>query len=231
MTNKLAVAVLASIATGAMLNAPVHASNEPTIRGNYYVCPDGKTLPTNLWSRGGYSPLGSREVWNRIVSIGGEIIIGKSPDSYPKGEIKRLAQRIMAGIDVPTSYRLQRTKPDYDVRYGNTNSTTYEMRYHTYDFANSEGKRMSLSMDRGFDAVIKDNNGKILKTDNFFDMNDGLTTMSCKANSIVVRQVADFKLEKITNQYGEEVPLPLMFMIREVTLKTSAPSSQNEYSF
>ena len=232
MMNKLATAILVSIATGAMSNAPAHASNEPTIRGNYYVCPDGKTLRTNLWGGGSYSPMFDRRVWNRIASVTGEIIIGKSPDSYPESELKRLMQRIMAGINVPTSYRIQRIKPDYDVRYGKTKGNSRDaMRYHTYEFTNSEGKRMSLSMDKGFNAVIKDNSGKILKTDSFYNMDSGLSTMRCKANSIVVRQVANFKLQAITNQYGERVSLPLMFMIREVTLKTSAPSSQNEYSF
>ena len=222
--------ITAGVLTALTFNASTQASNEPPIRGNYYVCPNGKTLPTRLWGTGAYSPMKNRDVWKRIVNIHGEIIVGKSPNSYPASELKRLMKKIMSGINVPTSYKLIETKPDFDVRYGKTNRD-YDMRYHTYEFANPEGKRLSLSMDRGFSAVIKDNNGKILKTDSFFNMDEALSSMKCSEDSIVIRQVANFKLKKITNQYGESVKLPLMFMIREVTLKTSTPSSQNEYSF
>ena len=233
---RLKSAIQKSIITaGALIaltfNASAQSFNEPVIRGKYYVCPNGNTFPKYLWGWASTNPMHNRRTWNRTINIDAEIIVGKSPDNYPRREKIRLMKKIMIGIDVPTSYKLQSTELDFHVIYGKTRKNPHVVKHHTYEFANSKGKTLSLSMRNGFDAVVKDNNGKILETDSFFDMNDGISKMECVGDSIVVRQVADFKLKNITNQYGERVRLPLMFLIREVTLKTLPPSSQNEYSF
>ena len=220
------IAIAMIIALGLTFKSNAQASAEPTERGRYYVCPNGKSLLKDAWDD--YHPMSRRALWYKVSKIDGEIIIGKTPENYPEGVARKMAHRILEGINVPTSYKLIRTKLDFDVWTGKT-PKHHRLMPHTYEFANSTGKKLSLTMYKGATAQIKQNSSKILKT--HFYGNGGLSRKRCTNDAIIIRVVNRIILQNITNQFGEKAPLPMMFLIREFSLNTYFPASQNEYDF
>ena len=162
--------------------------------------------------------------------MGGEIIIGKSPNNYPAGEIDRLVDKIAKGIDVPNSYQATKMRRKMNPDVGNVGVILNE-------FENSEGKKISLSPPSGGRGELTDNNGKkIYVKDIEWDSDLGYEPPNakrfrCYDDSAVLTQVADFTLHEPTNEYGEKEELPLMFFVSEIQLATEEPTTQNTYSF
>ena len=88
-------------------------------KGEYIVCPNGKTVKGDLlpyWNdyprMNLKNPLSRPVIWEYISDINAEVIVGRTPNNYPKGELWRLKEKIMQGIDV-TSYRMTGVEEAY----------------------------------------------------------------------------------------------------------------------
>lgn len=214
----------------------------PTIRGDYHVCPNGKTVPkyywrdlwlgpdgssdfnskrlifaNNLWD---YNTLSNKEKVKRISAMRSEVIIGKKPAEYNQEAIYGLKQKMLNGeINIPTSYKSISMKP--------SKSSSYNYSSWIYKFKNSEEKSLTITRIFGSGATLTDNKGNIFQIKDNYPI--GL--MYCREDSINLRIVDELRLEEVTNEYGELIELPLIFWMVETAIKSEYPKSQNRYEF
>ena len=77
-------------------------------------------------------------------------------------------------------------------------------------------------------AINSKNKGNTFKTE--FGTNP-IGFLYCREDSISLRVVEELNLIDITNEYNEPIKLPLMFLLRDIIIKTELPDSQNRYDF
>ena len=214
------------------INAFAQASNEPDVRGGYYLCPNGLGLPVEFWSKnyGNTAQMAHKDTWKQIKNIEGKLIVDWSLPRNRSDDARQQAKRLMEG-KVPTdSYALKRTKANWHVRHWDDihkvrNSILYII--HTYEFVNSQGRKIRLSPGR-FESVVEDNNGVLVDA----SVKLSMSSLKCSGDFIVVRLVDQLEPDSMRNKYGEKLPSPTMFLIRELSFKAHTfPSRALEYSF
>ncbi len=213
--------------------------SHPSIRGNYYVCPNGKTLPKNFFRLPEYSNLKDldygvgwhaafyedqqRTIAKKISTIThahSKVIVGKKAGEYDYETIERLKYKMLnEGINTPNAYESYSIKPIYKPSYG----VEWE-----FLFKNSEGKTLKIKDKHKYRAELINSQGKTFTTkEDFYPVG----FLYCTPNDITLKFVRDITLKDITNQYGELVPLPMMFWMFEIGFKSDLPKSQNEVEF
>ena len=236
------VATLLSLLTGIIFQPIVKAENftYPTTRGAYYLCPNGKGLHYLFWQYR-VDPSYEYEIYNdlwdinslrypenisRISSIKAELIIGKEAKEYNQEIIDGIKEKMLFGeMNIPTSYKSTKVKPKLWSQEGNllSNINTWD-----YKFKNSEGKKLTITRRFGFGRTVTDSRGNTFDTSH---ETNPIAFMYCTPKSINLRVVEEIKLGNITNEYGEYVSLPMMFLMQDIAVKSEFPASQNRYDF
>ena len=88
----------------------------PSRRGGYWVCPNGRIAEAGHYEDNIQDSAfdittqisGSKGNVGKIQFTSGEIVIGKTANTYDKETINELGKKMLSGrINVPTSYRLE----------------------------------------------------------------------------------------------------------------------------
>ena len=242
MKRLLATIASASFAVGVIPGLHAHASPQPRIKGGPFICPNGRFLsPSVLGDWNMESRLHAEKTWNKIIEINGEIIIAtNSLGDYSGREMMKLMEKLVEGVNIPTSYKLVNVRHNYGISPFSAKGVQQtigkrEGSIH-YEFENSEGSKMSMTL-QGDGGNVLDNNGNVFYTSGFRFINrnwsrdDNATLMRCEEESIIYKQVAKFELGGLTDEYGEEVSSPTLFFIREIRVQTEdAPTSKKSLS-
>ena len=214
-----------------LLCAPIQGQAQefalPSRRGNYWVCPNGRSIFGGLGSAkigdpllGGFH-IHSTSVANMKFTYG-EIIIGKTASNYNEETINELGKKILMGlINVPTSYRMDSYVAKKMLKEGYSNYYTHFWRF---NFTNSAGKELSLNSN--MELVRK---GKKIE---HLTMTEVANTFHCEGDSFklyIVYKLAPQSL--LRNQYGEEIPPPLILMKLEALVKSRPAESQKTYDY
>ena len=218
--------------------ATAESVSHPTIRGDYYLCPNGKTISKYYWTqivKDNFDPT-DLGFWNgdwdtntldekgnisKISSMRSKLIIGKKAGDYDYEIIKRLKEKMLyQGIKTTNAYIANSIGPIYD-DYGS-------IRKWQYSFKNSEGKTLTIERRFGSGAKVTNYNGTNFAAKIGFNP---IAFLYCTPDSINLRVVKDIRLEDIKNQYGELVKLPMMFWMVDIGIKSDLPKSQNEIDF
>ena len=123
--------------------ATAESLSYPTIKGEYLVCPNGRTIPKYFWSniipypensfnpkdiqfRGnfGYRALGNKKNFPKISMIISDLIIGKEAKNMPKEAIQKIKKRMLWGdLNPPTKYKdySKSIGPVYQEKLGHKN--------------------------------------------------------------------------------------------------------------
>ena len=227
----------------------------PYKKGSYLVCANGKAVPPSIfgtvrfksfdplnpivqwgngWEGGGnsittyadnteyYSPWknGKRVELKYDFWITSEVIIGKEPKRYSKEEKKIIMKKILDGERIPTSYKSTSVSLDPVARYP---------RRWIYKFKNSENKEITIKRGNEFSPRIIDNRG------NYFRGNipHFLAMLYCKNDYMVLRAVDEINFGKgqVTNEYNENIKLPIIFMRTEIGVKGQSPNMKKNYNY
>lgn len=254
---RIACATYCSIKVFATQIANAQSGTPPTVRGEYLVCPDGTGIKKRFWSIHWDSP-GTIISTGRVsipyrnwlenqyddrknlqnIKISSQLIIGKAPKEYDSETKEAIMNRLTEGIEIPSSYKLTNMKiehlmEEYTDLYGRRRKRYVNVEnedYWTwkYIYTNSEGRTLTiLRRGRGLGTSIIDNNGKEIGARD----DERLGRLYCSNGSINLRVVTQLIPEEITNAYGEEIALPLMFWIINARTETQPPTSENTYSF
>ena len=219
----------------------------PVLRGNYWVCPGGKGVSTSVWRRpvpdlrvnSDPQALSYPSLWRNLEDIRGVVIVGKTVPNYTADEFGKLKARILDGIKIPsTAYKLKRTKPFFSVKRGKQDprGVTHRMSSHTYELSNAAGKNISITLTFYLDSVdgamLQDDNGKIFSITQPFSSSKDPVVLRCEGDFLIVRQVDQFQVNGVTDQYGAlvNIQMPIMFFIRELVFKTVRPDGGNPSS-
>ncbi len=217
----------------------VKSYGPPVIRGNYYVCPNGKTLPKNFFRLPEYSNLkdldygvgwedsfindSKQTIYKKVSKLShanSKVIVGKKVRNYDYETIERLKYKMLnEGINAANPYESYSIRPLYS-------DYTWNVSHWEFLFKNSEGKTLKIK-DEGYRAEIINSQGKTFTSKEY----DAVGFLYCTPNNITLKFVRDITLQDITNQYGELVTLPMMFWMVEIGFKTELPKSQNEIGF
>ena len=225
----------------------------PYKKGSYLVCANGKAVPPSLfgsvntrsfdplnpfvrwvngWEGGGiimfadnteyYSPWenGKRVELKYDFWITSEVIIGKEPKRYSKEEKKIIMKKILDGERIPTSYKSTSVVLDIGDE---------DKRRWIYKFKNSENKEITIKRRYERSPDLIDNRG------NYFDTKIPLflAMLYCKNDYMVLRVVDEinFRRGQVTNEYNENIELPIIFMRTEIGVKGQSPNMKKNYNY
>ena len=227
----------------------------PYKKGSYLVCANGKAVPPSLfgsvntrsfdplnplnqrygaraWEGGGiimfadnteyYSPWknGKRVELKYDFWITSEVIIGKEPKRYSKEEKKIIMKKFLDGERIPTSYK--------STFIGIDQAGRYPTRW-IYKFKNSENKEITIKRRYERSPDLIDNRG------NYFDTKIplSLAMLYCKNDYMVLRVVDEinFVRGQVTNEYNENIELPIIFMRTEIGVKGQSPNMKKNYNY
>ena len=217
----------------------------PVRRGNYIVCPNGKTIPDRFWvfppAVDEYSlitrmyngkwdtPLEYRRKADRVISMTSAVVIGKkTAKDYDKDLIYKFKKKLLSGgrNTIPASYKSFSIK---EKRHPNSSPNSNQIWGWEYKFRNSEGKEMTILRSYGRYEQLTNHQGKTFEA----NTSRPIGSMSCSLDgeTIDLRIVQEIRLKSITNEYGELQALPLMFWYIESRVKAESPKSENMINF
>ena len=227
----------------------------PYKKGSYLVCANGKAVPPSIfgyvrsnpfdplnpinpsgngWEGGAnsiitraynteyYSPWknGKRVELKYDFWITSEVIIGKEPKRYSKEEKKIIMKKFLDGERIPTSYK--------STFIGIDQAGRYPTRW-IYKFKNSENKEITIKRRYERSPDLIDNRG------NYFDTKIPLflAMLYCKNDYMVLRVVDEinFVRGQVTNEYNENIELPIIFMRTEIGVKGQSPNMKKNYNY
>ena len=129
-------------------------------------------------------------------------------------------KKILDGERIPTSYKSTSVSLDPVARYP---------RRWIYKFKNSENKEITIKRGNEFSPRIIDNRG------NYFRGNipHFLAMLYCKNDYMVLRAVDEINFGKgqVTNEYNENIKLPIIFMRTEIGVKGQSPNMKKNYNY
>ena len=213
------VLIVAGASLSLGFNSFAQSSNEPRIRGDYFVCPNGKVLPREYWStKRDNTQLAHGKIWDSSVDIDGEIVVDSS--YYPNAdEIGRQLNKIFDGKGPPASYSLKEVKKNF------TGQIDWIIYINTYKLASSDGKVVSIRLNEpAKSGTIKRSNGDVISfgRGEFYK-----SSLKCSGDFMVVRLI-DYLGASHHNEYGEILPLHIYF-VRELTFRTLPPPSPKPF--
>ena len=211
---------------------------EPARKGEYFVCPNGRVLEQNFegYRRKDNSDPPSLSAmhpfWDKVVDVNGEFIIAKS-NNFPssRDEILRLSEKLLEGINVPSSYKLKEFMQNGYHAVGRNHKYSAK-NYVDYLFTNSGSQRVILGISRDLVYEVRDiDKGKNYRARTSSYESSLIKTLRCEKDFALYKKVYSFRLNDATNQYGERVKRPIMYVLLNYTLKTTVLPEKNTDAF
>ena len=227
----------------------------PIIKGDYFVCPNGGTLPRDYFGmivdkgtdfnpkkitlRQGNSLSNFQVQFNKLSRLDGissEIIVKK------QGMIKSFMEKMLYqkflwsdwGKEVrnPNSYRAMTssTSPSIEpvIVGGEHSNNPKKISRWKYSFKNSEGK--TLILNKNYPEQITTNRGNTFNLDWNFQTKP-IAFMYCSPRSISLRIVFKKNIDGVKNKYGQSLDreIPTIFLMINTAYKLGLPQSQTTY--
>ena len=175
---------------------------------------------------------GYKKLWDHYLVddrywISSEVIIGKESKFYTRDQKYAIKERLLKGVEKPTSYKnIQIIYKNDTVKgiYGDWNG------YWLYKHRNIEGKELWIQRPyNGYQFFLKRHTGQKIKG----YMGGALSFLYCLNDEIVIRRVEEIIINErqIVDEFNQEIKLPPIFWIKEIRIKAQLLKKKKTFEF